>query len=360
MAKGRDEISDMKTLSKWVWSVIAAMPLAAQAQVNLKGLDRDMDGPRAQIMVLGTVHLNSLPEGFNRAALDGVLDRLAAYKPGIITIEIESGEECDTAARHVAKYGADYCAPTDAARAATGLDVPAASAEADKTLKAWPAQATPAQRRHLAALFMAASDVASAYVQWLQLPESERHAGGSLNAALVEKLGQVAKRNNENYLLAAHLAARLGLQRVYAVDNHTGDHIDVPDIKAFVKSIEAAWAAGGAALKVREKQEGALTQAADLLPLYRFINDPAGLRVLADANVGAPMRAKSPEGYPRMFVAGWEIRNLRMVANIRETFRERQGARVLSIVGVGHKPWFDAWLGQLQGVDIVDVASVLK
>jgi hypothetical protein len=49
-----------------------------------------------------------------------------------------------------------------------------------------------------------------------------------------------------------------------------------------------------------------------------------------------------------------------MVANIRETFRERPGARVLSIVGVSHKPWFDAWLGQLQGVDIVDVAGVLK
>jgi hypothetical protein len=72
------------------------------------------------------------------------------------------------------------------------------------------------------------------------------------------------------------------------------------------------------------------------------------------------MRAKSPEGYPQMWVAGWEIRNLRMVANIRETFRERPGARVLSIVGVSHKPWFDAWLGQLQGVDIVDTAEMLK
>lgn len=47
-------------------------------------------------------------------------------------------------------------------------------------------------------------------------------------------------------------------------------------------------------------------------------------------------------------------------ANIRETFRERPGARVLAIVGVSHKPWFDAWLGQLQGVDIADTAALLK
>lgn len=339
---------------------LLALSGCAQAQVNLKALDRDMVGPRAQVLVLGTVHLNGMPAGFNPASLDGVLDRLAAFRPDIITIETENGEECDLAARHPAKYGADYCASTGAAMAATGLDVPAALAEVDKALKAWPAQPTPAQRRRLAALFLAANDVASAYVQWLQLPEAERRAGDSLIAALVEIIEKVGKRNNENYQIAARLAARLGLPRVHAVDNHTGDHIDVPDIKAFVRSIEAAWAAGGAALKERQQREQVLAKAADLLPLYRAVNDVESLRVGAETNVSASMRAKSPEGYLQIWVAGWEIRNLRMVANVRETFRERPGARVLSIVGASHKPWFDNWLGQLQGVDIVDVAKVLK
>ena len=90
------------------------------------------------------------------------------------------------------------------------------------------------------------------------------------------------------------------------------------------------------------------------------MNDPEGLRIAAETNVLTSMRAKSAEGYPQIWVAGWEIRNMRMVANIRETFRERPGARVLSIVGATHKPWFDSWLGQLQGVDILDVAAVLK
>lgn len=345
---------------KWILALSWAFPFVAYAQVDLTRLDRDMGGQRAQILVLGTVHLNSMPAGFNPASLDGVLDRLGAFKPDIITIEAESGEECDLAARHPAKYGPDYCAPTAVAMASTGLDVPAAMAEVDKTLKAWPAQATPVQRRRLAALFMAASDRASAYAQWLQLPEAERRAGDGLNAALVEQLGKLGRRNDESYQIAARLAARLGLPRVHAVDNHTGDRIDVPDIKAFVRSIEAAWAEGGGALKEREKHHAVLSQAPDLLPLYRYINEPEGLRVFAEANVSPAMRAKSAEGYPQIWVGGWEIRNLRMVANIRETFRERPGARVVSIVGVSHKPWFDSWLGQLQGVDIVDVAGVLK
>ena len=49
-----------------------------------------------------------------------------------------------------------------------------------------------------------------------------------------------------------------------------------------------------------------------------------------------------------------------MVANIRETFRERPGARVLSVVGASHNPCFDGWLGPLQDVGVVDVVGVLK
>ncbi|HBF49835.1 MAG TPA: hypothetical protein DDX04_05025 [Massilia sp.] len=313
------------------------------------------------MLVLGTVHLSGLPASFKPAALDGLLDRLAAWRPDIVTIEAESGEECDTAARHPAKYGADYCGSTAAAQAATGLDVPAALAEVDKTLKAWPATPTPAQRRRLAAAFLAAHDPASSYVQWLQLPEPERRAGDGLDAKLVDTLVKIAKRNNESYQVAARLAARLGLQRVYPVDNHTGDRMDVPDIKAFARSLEAAWKAGGGAQwQARQEQEAVLGAADDLLPLYRYINTPESLKLLAQINVSAALRARSPDGYPQMFVAGWEIRNLRMVANVRETFRERAGARVLSVVGSAHKPWFDAWLGQMQGVDVVDVATVLK
>lgn len=348
--------------ANWVLLASVAMPVLAQAQIDLTVLDRDMAGPRAQVLVLGTVHLRSMPASFNSASLDGVLDKLAKFKPEIITIETESGEECDMAARHVARYGADYCASVEAGRQAVGLDAPAAMAEADKMLKAWPQQSmvTAAQRRRLAALFMASYDTASAYVQWLQLPETERRAGDGLNDVLIGQLTQTVKRNNESYQIAARLAARLGLQRVHAVDNHTGDRIDVADIKAFVRSIESAWAAANTALNVRTKREEELTLANDFLPLYRYINEPEGLRIYAEANIIPSMRAKSAEGYPQMWVAGWEIRNLRMVANIRETFRERPGARVLSVVGVSHKPWFDSWLGQLQGVEIVDAVDILK
>ena len=134
-----------RQLAKWGWGLALAIPFAgqAQAQVDLTVLDRDMVGPRAQVLVLGTMHLSGMPKEFDPKALDPLLDKLAAFKPDIITIEALPGEECDMAARNPTVYGTDYCSSTHAAKAATGLDVPAAIAEASKTLKTWPAQPSP-------------------------------------------------------------------------------------------------------------------------------------------------------------------------------------------------------------------------
>ena len=348
--------------SRWIFGLLAALPLAAQAQVELKGLDRGMTGPRAQVLVLGSIHLRYMPDTFDPASLNTLLDRLATFKPQIITIEIQSGMECDMFARHPDILGSAYnCVATDKAKAATGLDLSAAIAQVYKTLKAWPAQPTPAQRRQLAALYLAAGNPSSALTQWLQLPVAERHAEDTLNAELVDILGKLESNKDEIYQIAARLAARLGLPGVVAADDHTGDNIDVNDAKAWAKSLEAAWAQGKTTEWLdMEKKVQELKRAPDLLPLYRLVNNPPHMRMDADMNVGASLRANSPDGYPQWFVAGWEIRNMRMVANIRETFRERPGARVLSVVGHSHKAWFDNWLGQMQGIDIIDAAKLLK
>ncbi|MGM9484856.1 DUF5694 domain-containing protein [Roseateles sp. NT4] len=325
-------------------------------------LDSDMVGRKSHVAVLGTIHLGETREAFKPQSLDNLLNKLAAYKPDTITVEKISGEECDLIARFAEKYKnvSDFCPNPAVARAATGLDAPAASTQLNKALKELPAQPSAAQRRRLVALFLAANESASAYAQWLQLPEIERREGDGLDESLIKLLASIAKSKSEVFLIAAPLAARLGLQRVYQVDNHTGDNPDVQDEETFGKEISTAWKAGRAEMKELDEKRESLTNADDLLPLYRLINLPSYQRANVDLNVRSQLRAKSTVGYPQMWVAGWEIRNLRMVANIRESFRERPGARVLSIVGASHKPWFDSWLGQFQGVEIVDIEEVLK
>ena len=336
---------------------------AATARSDIDGLDRGMAGPRAEVLVLGSVHLSGLPEDFDAKTLQPLLDRLAAFQPEVITIEAISGEDCDLLARFPDVYDptnvGPYCASTDAARAATGLDVPAAIAAVQRTLRTWPAQPTPAQRRQLAATFLAANDRASALTQWWQLPAAERRAGDGLDASLVALLQKMETRRNEDYQIAARLAARLGHARVAAADDHTGDNIAIDDEKAFEVAIRAAWDAGRARAKAMREREEALKRAGDMLALYRYINRPDVLRLAIESDFGAALKDASPQHYGQRYVAGWETRNLRMVSNVRAAFRDRPGARVLAIVGSSHKPRFDTLLGQMQGVDVVDAQKAL-
>src|SRR3546814_2415113 len=111
--------------------------------------------------------------------------------------------------RHPAVYLAEdvdrYCPDTEVAKVATGLDVPAAIAQVRRILEKWPDAPKPAQRRHLAALFLAAGDPASALVQWWQLPDAERKAGDGLNDAPVQDLRKREGRDNEGYQIAARV-----------------------------------------------------------------------------------------------------------------------------------------------------------
>lgn len=333
----------------------------AQAQVDLSTLDKGMAGPASQVLVMGTVHLRTMPDDFDPASLQPVRDKLAAFKPDIITVEAIPGADCYLMMQLHPGSNTRFCTVPKKARTATGLNVLEATVKVHKTLAHWPKQPTPAQRRHLAALFLAASGNASALTQWLQLPKDERHAGNGLNQTLVTLLNQYMSENNEIYQIAARLAARLGLQRVYPIDDHTGDNFSVDNIKAYAHDLRHAWATDKAQMASIHAHQQALIKRGDMLALYRYINRPDVMRQGADQNVGTAMReASPPHYYSRLFVAGWETRNLRMVANILATFRTRPGARVLSIVGSTHKPIFDSLLGQMQGVDIVDAEKVLQ
>jgi len=97
-----------------------------------------------------------------------------------------------------------------------------------------------------------------------------------------------------------------------------------------------------------------------MLALYRSINDPGHLQQRIEVDFAAALRDTSPQHFGQRYVAGWEGRNLHMVANIRRVLGDHPGTRALAIVGATHKPWFDSLLGQMQGVDIVDAGQVLE
>jgi hypothetical protein len=321
-------------------------------------------GKPNEVMVLGTAHLSGLKEPFKPAALRLLNERLAAWRPQIIAIEALSGMQCDWLRRFPHRYKetvSDYCWDPAPARAATSLDVPAATAEAGQLLAHWPASPSPAQRRHLAAVFLAGGERASALVQWLRLPAAERHAGDGLDAALVTVLEKQQARRNEDTLIAAPLAAALGLERVVPMDDHTAD-APPADEKASGEAMMKAWDNPATARRRKTDEELAprLGEPEGVMALYRALNDPAQARLVFDSDFGAALEEGSKQQFGRGYVTYWEVRNQRMAANIREALGAQPGSRTLVIVGASHKGYLEAYLNQMHDVRIVNAMQVLR
>lgn len=340
----------------------------ASAQVYRPAFDPStLKGPRAGapnlVMVLGTPHLSDLPESFDPDHLSGLLERLEAWRPQAIAIESLSGAQCDFMRRYPERYSETvegYCWDPAPARAATGLDVPAATAEAERLLASWPEKPTASQRRRLAAVFLAGGEQASALVQWLRLPTTERHAGDGLDDILVARLETLSGRRNENMLIAAPLAARLGQERVYAMDDHTAD-APVGNEEAYGKAIMAAWDNPAVARRgaVHDGLADKIGTDEGILALYRAYNAPEEARLAFEGDFGAALEEPSPQRFGRRYVGYWETRNLRMAANIREMLGFNPGMRALVIVGSSHKGYLESYLDQMHDVRLVDTDTVL-
>ncbi len=342
------------------WLAVAAMALSAwgaQAQNSARPAR-----VANEVLVLATPHLAGWPKDVPLENLSLVLDRLAAWRPQAIAIETIPGDQCYVMRRQAEfrEAAETYCPPTEAARAATGLDVFEAIAERDRILATWPANPDPAARRHLAAVMLAAGDRASAMVQWLYLPEAERKPGDGLDAALVEQLGAAASRHREDVAISARLAVRLGLQKLVPMDDQ-GVSIPIVDEDGYGKALTGAWAHGAPPSAEETAAQGpGLYSPEGVLAAYRMYNAADYPAKVYARDFGATLVEPSPEQFGRVYVTYWETRNLRMAANIREAFGARPGSRVLVIVGASHKGYLDRYLGMMRDVTVVDAARVLR
>jgi hypothetical protein len=350
---------------------VAAMLCAASAGAQESGgifdpskLKGPAKGTPNEVMVLGTAHLSQLKAPFQPASLALLNERLAAWKPRIIAIEAISGPQCAFMRQYPDRHKdqvESYCWDPAPARAATGLDVPTATAEADRLLAAWPASPAPSQRRHLAAVFLAGGEPASALVQWLRLPAAERHPGDGLDASLVARLDKLRDWRNEAALIAAPLAAALGLERVHAMDDQS-EIASTADEKQSGAAMSKAWdnPATAKRRKMDEELNARLGDPEGVMALYRALNAPSQARLVFDSDFGAALEEGSPQQFGRGYVTYWETRNLRMAANIREAIGTRPGSRTLVIVGASHKGYLEAYLNQMHDVRIVPSSQVLR
>ena len=319
-----------------------------------------------EVVVLGTPHLSAI-EHLRPEWLIPLLDRLAKWQPQIIAIEGLSGPECYLLRAYENSWrdtADSYCKGIERianlGMKATGLTMPAAEAKAELAVAQLTANSSPAERRRQAALFAAAGNLGSAAVQWVRLPPGERRAGDGVDAELANALDQLSTRRNENYWIAATLAARLGLERVHPTDDHFSDRVQAEAPAGLEEVMRRIWSGPRPKLVQRMMaMEKRLNGPASVLDYYRFMNRADFGEVSVRTDMGRAYATPSAGKHGRRYVAWWEARNLRMVANIRQAFGKQPGVRGLVIVGSTHKPYFDRYLQLLHEVRLIPTSRVI-
>lgn len=340
-----------------------ALPCHAQFAPPL-GTRPEVAGPRTQMMTLASIHLSSHSQDWQAAWLTPLRTRIATWRPQVITIENLSGSQCEMMRNLPGRYAETYdtyCTDATPFQRSLKLTQAEAEARAEHHLATWPRTPTPAQRRELAMLFLAAGDFGSAMVQWLRLPAAERRAGDTLSERAVKHLSRSSGGMNESIDIAAEVAASVGLDRLHAVDDHTSDAIfsvQDPDFEPWQQARYEA-IVPSPQLVQQSEVEKRVHDGESLLAYYRILNAAHATDDTIQLDFGGALADPHPERFGRQYVGWWETRNLRMVANIRAAISRTPGVRVLNIVGASHKPWYDRWARQMSDVEVVDAAAVL-
>ena len=350
------------TLRFGILAVTLALGACGQNDsIDFSGVDAALTVPPTQIMVLGTTHLSNYSNELSLEDVNPVLDRLESYSPDVITIENSSGMTCNRVRsyprEHVGYEGA-YCFDGTEYREESGLTESEGSYQARNALNTWPDEPSGKQRRALAAAFIASNEPGSALVQWLQLDSADQIASDGIGPKSVDLLNRMSQSIGESESIAARLAARLGLEKLFYADDH-GSYLDSEAYReAYSTRLSELWHRENDPCQAhRDAPEGDVT-GGDIINTYRHINSKSWQRRQMDCDFKRTMNDDDPMGYGRRYTMNWQARNLRMVSLIMDAAATKPGGRVLSIVGASHKPYQEAYLDQMHDVKIVSTDTV--
>ena len=191
-----------------------------------------------------------------------------------------------------------------------------------------------------------------------------RQAFRERHADIAERFDRSLQSSNEYYTIALRLARTVGTERIHPVDAHRekGPLLAMlesdPTIEAFFERVFGDFSEHPFAKEGKRRKEEAV-EAGDLLPYYRWLNDPTTTQRDVDFQ-WAPFLEKDDESrFGKARLALWEQRNLLMAANIARVLAEYPGKTAVFIVGSGHKPFIDDYFETASWVELLRADEVL-
>lgn len=354
------------TLVRLFAGLALGMPFVAGAiESPVQGLKRRMEAP-AEVLVLGTTHLGNV-DGLMPSHVDGLVDALYRFAPKAVVVEALPAHTIEAMQLQVdlhpealdAFVGQRFLGLAVESQRQLKLDAKGArKALGVECTRALAATAIASER----CMRLAAAAWDKPWTDYLAWRHARQWPDHRPQGALGERVTLLAGSTNENELIGARLADHFRLPRVFGMDDHPGADVYGPVFDVLMPVIGkskayATFKANARVIKeVRERTDQALA-AHDLLPLYRWVNSPEYSALTLDEEWRLFVDRDLPRGPGQARIALWDVRNLAMVSNILRVVSQHPGERVLVIVGVSHKPFFDDYLERSIGVRVRQLAE---
>lgn len=329
------------------------------------------DNEKTNIMILGTPHLESLGAQFKSSLLDRLLSVLEQFKPDLVGIESihpslledmerrrdKFGDVIDKFAKLRLEYGHIMQKKLGITRKKAEDTIHSLFLEIRKEPEDFE------RRSKLVQYLLASYDDISALIQWSYLPESFRLKYKDLPTNILTHMNNQLTSANEIISVGVTLAKRLHLEQVIHID----DHHDKDIFQEIAPQLIAELENNSEYLSVqkdsfyRDSQQQ-LQQAVkngDLLPYYAYINSLEYVAKDMELQWNLWFRTKLQSGLDRSRMALWEVRNLNIASHIRRATVMHPGKRMIVIIGVGHKPFLEAYLSQMVDIKVVQLKDFL-
>ncbi len=330
------------------------------------------DREATKVFVLATPHLSSVADRFEPSMVDSLVAALDAFGPDAIAVEKISGRQAAALERwggrwdEVAqRFAGAFLYHGQQVRQQTGWSWSMANQRADSLLAVSQSDTTVLSteaRISLIQSLTAAYRLPSAALQWRFLPEEVRSSQTVLPDTVTAALNERLTAANEVYSLGMRLAHDRGHQRLYPIDHQAEKDRAVTVFPKLMEAIGDSMRTLMESSPVLQRSDSLMQAGLDhgsLLEMYRFDNSARRAHADVDLQWESMLEVDLPDDVGRQWLALWESRNRHMVGHIRRVTSQHPGGRVLVIVGGSHKPFFDAYLRQMMGVQVVEADDVL-
>jgi hypothetical protein len=325
---------------------------------------------KTSIMILGVPPLNVLRKDFSPALLDSLILILKKYNPSLICVDGISPKEIETflltdeyhsrLAHTLASKEIEFA---ELVRKKYKITYSKAVTYTDSVfhLNSLNASLNLSQRLELIKNLLASYDIYSAALQWgYLLPEEKKKT--DLDNKIKEELEALLNSNDENSSIGIRLAKEEKIQKLYPINDYSDKfYLDKISDKLYEEMLISEVYLNSRKdildLETDKKLKQSLSKK-NLLPFFRHINSTEYILKSTNKNWGIYYRMFLDSGLDRARASLWEMKCLRIAANIREVSSFYPGKNILVIIDVSAKPFLEQYLKSMGDVKIKQLNEI--